>query len=254
MAGFSFFIACGGGGGAVAPPPAPPPPPPPPPPTCPDGTLCMRSSFFSTDQCDCREERCGIVPKQFRRRPQHRIRRPSGWRDGHRPHFIGNGNPVIWNGGLVRAALPDPRGDDRDRRSSMKKIGLLATFAGFAALLSCSGSAGTGGYSSGNPTGPVVSTCPDNTLCMRGQHFSTDQRDCRERHCGIVPKQLRRRPQHRIRRASSRRDRHRPHFIWHANTDIRNGGFVRVALHHPRGNDRNRRGAVIGLSVNRSIG
>lgn len=43
----SVFIACGGGGGGgggiVSPPP---PPPPPPPTTCPDFTLCMRSSFF----------------------------------------------------------------------------------------------------------------------------------------------------------------------------------------------------------------
>lgn len=53
----------------------------------------------------------------------------------------------------------------------MKRIALLTTFVGFAALLSCSGSAGTDGYSSGNPTGPVNSSCPDNTLCMRASIF-----------------------------------------------------------------------------------
>ncbi len=47
IVGFSIFSACGGsggGGGVVAPPP--PPPPPPPETTCPDNTLCMRSSVF----------------------------------------------------------------------------------------------------------------------------------------------------------------------------------------------------------------
>lgn len=51
----------------------------------------------------------------------------------------------------------------------MKKIALLTTLVGSAALISCSDSAGTGGYSA-NPTG-VDNTCPDNTLCMRASTF-----------------------------------------------------------------------------------
>lgn len=53
----------------------------------------------------------------------------------------------------------------------MKKIALLTTLAGFAALLSCSGSTGDGGYSGNPSTGPVNNTCPDNTLCMRASIF-----------------------------------------------------------------------------------
>ena len=54
----------------------------------------------------------------------------------------------------------------------MKKIALLTTLAGFAALISCSGYASTdGGYLSGNPTGVNNNTCPDNTLCMRASSF-----------------------------------------------------------------------------------
>jgi len=53
----------------------------------------------------------------------------------------------------------------------MKKIGLVTMFAGFAALVSCGGSSTIGGYNSGNPTDPVGSSCPTNTLCMRASIF-----------------------------------------------------------------------------------